>query len=70
MYESELHYSVTKHKLRLYVYSSVISPWAGYLGQNICLIRRDRNISCLGGRVSGLCIGLSLVPRPPRSGDE
>ena len=43
---------------------------AGYLGQSICLIRRERNISCLGGRVSGLCIGLSLVHRPPHSEDE
>ena len=45
-------------------------PLAGYHGQSICLIRRNTNISCLGGRVSGLCIGLSLVPRPPHSDDE
>ncbi|CAI8044738.1 hypothetical protein GBAR_LOCUS24785 [Geodia barretti] len=56
--------------LSLHHLISNLFPWAGYLGQSICLIGRNRNISCLGGRVSGLCIGLSLVPRPPHSEDE
>ena len=44
--------------------------FSGDLGQSICLIERDRNISCLGSGVSGLCIGLTPVPGPPHSDDE
>ena len=56
--------------MSLHQFISDLFPWAGYLGQSISLIRRDRDMACLGGRASGLCIGLSLVPVPPHSDHE
>ena len=44
--------------------------FSGEFGHSICLIERDRNISCLGSGVSDLCIGLTPVPGPPHSDDE
>ena len=44
------------------VHHFISDLFSGYLVQCICLIERDRDISCLGGRVSDLCIGVSLVP--------
>ena len=44
--------------------------FSGEFGHSICLIERDRNISCLGSGVSDLCICLTPVPGPPHSDDE
>ena len=56
--------------MSLHQFVSDLFPRAGYLGQSISLIRRDRDMGCLGGRASDLCIGLSLVPVPPHSDHE
>ena len=55
----------------IYSFHQFISDlFSGDLGHSICLIERDRNISCLGSGVSGLCIGLTPVAGPPHSDDE